>query len=109
MASKRRPLPKKKRNAIPPTCTLEREYVLCGKPRCSRRHGPYWYAYWKEGARTRKSYVGSNEALARLIASWGERAGRDAADEVDEADMRELGGYASSVRPRRPWARGGTR
>ena len=31
----------------------------CGKANCTRcPHGPYWYAYWKEGGRTRSRYVG---------------------------------------------------
>src|ERR1051325_5406987 len=34
----------------------------CGKPNCKcargRLHGPYWYAYWSEGGRTRARYVG---------------------------------------------------
>jgi hypothetical protein len=38
--------------------TYQLELVLCGKPRCRKRHGPYWYAYWSRGNRTRKRYVG---------------------------------------------------
>jgi hypothetical protein len=108
MPAKRTPLPKK-RSPIPPTCTLEREYVLCGKPNCARKHGPYWYAYWKDGKRTRKRYVGSNEALARLLESWGPRAKRNAYDEDDVQDMREWNPRkkGKGSRPRRPWARGG--
>lgn len=38
------------------------EKVRCGKKncRCSRGelHGPYWYAYWTEGGKTRSQYVG---------------------------------------------------
>jgi hypothetical protein len=34
----------------------------CGKANCKcvggRLHGPYWYAYWSEGGRTRALYVG---------------------------------------------------
>lgn len=111
MASKRKPVPKKK-SPVPPSCTLMREYVLCGKPGCAKKHGPYWYAYWKEGKRTRKRYVGSDQALARLIDSWGDRAGRDVVDEEYEAERKEMyGGEISTKgrggRPRRPWARGG--
>lgn len=41
--------------------TFRCEYVRCGKPGCrSCPHGPYWYAYWREGKRTRKRYVGKN-------------------------------------------------
>jgi len=38
--------------------TYQLELVLCGKRRCRKRHGPYWYAYWTLGKRTRKRYVG---------------------------------------------------
>ena len=40
------------------------ELVLCGNPRCLKCpakgpcHGPYWYAYWKQGGRTRTAYIG---------------------------------------------------
>lgn len=43
--------------------TYQLQYRKCGKPRCSTcqqgmGHGPYWYAYWREGARLRSGYVG---------------------------------------------------
>lgn len=39
--------------------TFRYETVRCGKANCSRcPHGPYWYAYWKEGGRTRSRYIG---------------------------------------------------
>jgi hypothetical protein len=35
--------------------------VRCGKPGCTRcPHGPYWYAYWREGGRSRTRYIGKN-------------------------------------------------
>jgi hypothetical protein len=35
------------------------EGVKCGKPGCTRcPHGPYWYAYWREGGRVRSRYIG---------------------------------------------------
>lgn len=35
------------------------EPVNCGKPGCSKcPHGPYWYAYWREGGRVRSKYIG---------------------------------------------------
>jgi hypothetical protein len=41
------------------TVTLRQEMVRCGKKGCTRcPHGPYWYAYWREGGRTRSRYVG---------------------------------------------------
>lgn len=39
--------------------TLRQEHVRCGKESCrSCPHGPYWYAYWREGGRMRSRYVG---------------------------------------------------
>ena len=35
------------------------QMVRCGKKSCTRcPHGPYWYAFWREGGRTRSRYVG---------------------------------------------------
>lgn len=42
--------------------TYRLESVRCGKEKCKcasgELHGPYWYAYWSEGGRTRSQYVG---------------------------------------------------
>ena len=42
--------------------TYRLERVRCGKQSCKcaegKLHGPYWYAYWSEGGRTRSQYVG---------------------------------------------------
>jgi hypothetical protein len=42
--------------------TYRLELVSCGKARCKcvegKLHGPYWYAYWSEGGRTKSQYVG---------------------------------------------------
>ena len=42
--------------------TYRLEEVRCGKKNChcaeGRLHGPYWYAYWTEGGRTRSQYIG---------------------------------------------------
>lgn len=42
--------------------TYRLERVRCGKVSCKcstgELHGPYWYAYWTEGGRTRSRYVG---------------------------------------------------
>jgi hypothetical protein len=35
--------------------------VRCGKRGCTRcPHGPYWYAYWREGGRVRTRYIGKD-------------------------------------------------
>ena len=35
--------------------------VRCGKATCERcPHGPYWYASWRDGGRTRTTYIGKD-------------------------------------------------
>jgi hypothetical protein len=52
--------PPEKKQAGQKTYRLER--VRCGSKKCrcatGELHGPYWYAYWSEGGRTRSEYVG---------------------------------------------------
>jgi hypothetical protein len=43
--------------------TYQQQYRKCGKAACGtcrqgKGHGPYWYAYWREGSRLRSGYVG---------------------------------------------------
>lgn len=42
--------------------TYRSEMVRCGKKNChcaeGKLHGPYWYAYWTEGSRTKSQYIG---------------------------------------------------
>ena len=41
--------------------TYRQEEVMCGKPGCTTcPHGPYWYAYWRDGGRTRSRYIGKS-------------------------------------------------
>ncbi len=41
--------------------TYRQELVRCGRETCSRcPHGPYWYAYWREGGRLRSRYIGKH-------------------------------------------------
>ena len=41
--------------------TYRLESVKCGKPGCnSCPHGPYWYAYYREGNRLKSRYIGRN-------------------------------------------------
>lgn len=43
----------------PGAITFRQEMVRCGKEGCTRcPHGPYWYAYWREGGRMRSRYIG---------------------------------------------------
>lgn len=42
-----------------PGVTYRLESVRCGKPNCkSCPHGPYWYAYHREGAKLKSTYIG---------------------------------------------------
>jgi hypothetical protein len=45
---------------IPLNATIRQEYVKCGDPDCQNPHGPYLYAYWKQGKKLKKRYVGKN-------------------------------------------------
>lgn len=47
--------------------TYQREMVKCGKAKCSKWHGPYWYAYWTEGTRTRSLYIGKERRPAQQM------------------------------------------
>lgn len=42
--------------------TYRQVSIRCGKDNCKcsdgSGHGPYWYAYWSEGGRTKSQYVG---------------------------------------------------
>lgn len=54
--------------------TFRLQFVKCGKAKCRKWHGPYWYAAWKDGRRTRTAYVGSAKrmrALVRLLPDRG--------------------------------------
>jgi len=52
------------------TVTYSRQYRRCGKPDCTvcatgvARHGPYWYACWREGSRKRSLYLGKQPPAA---------------------------------------------
>ncbi len=42
-----------------PEVTYRLETVKCGKPNCrSCPHGPYWYAYYREGTKLKSRYIG---------------------------------------------------
>jgi hypothetical protein len=45
--------------SIPENATVRKEYVKCGKQMCELKHGPYYYAYWKdpESKKLRKKYI----------------------------------------------------
>lgn len=58
--------------------TYQLQYRKCGKPTCSTcksgvGHGPYWYAYWRDGAKLRSGYIGKVQPVA-VSAGNGSRA-----------------------------------
>ncbi|MDQ6864233.1 MAG: hypothetical protein M3044_10450 [Thermoproteota archaeon] len=55
---------------IPENATIRQEHVRCGNLDCQQLHGPYLYAYWKDGKRLRKKYIGKtlDELLLRKVA-----------------------------------------
>jgi len=49
--------------------TYQLQYRKCGKAACGtcrdrQGHGPYWYAYWREGTRLRSGYIGKIQPSA---------------------------------------------
>ena len=54
--------------------TYQLQYRKCGKVSCStcrnsQGHGPYWYAYWRDGARLRSGYIGKNQPAQTVQSS----------------------------------------
>ncbi len=85
--------------------TYRQQYRRCGKATCSRcadgghGHGPYWYAFWWEGGRTRSRYLGKHAPanVAGAPAPSAATTGQDSAPAaVDVAPLRvqTLGGFA---------------
>ena len=48
--------------SIPENATTRKEYIKCGKELCEEKHGPYYYAYWKdpEVKKLKKRYIGTH-------------------------------------------------
>ena len=60
--------------------TYQLQYRKCGKPTCGTcksgiGHGPYWYAYWREGSKLRSGYIGKTrpEAVSSVMAARAEQ------------------------------------
>ena len=52
--------------------TYQWQYRKCGKAACGtcrngQGHGPYWYAYWREGSRLRSGYVGKKHPMEKQL------------------------------------------
>ena len=91
---------------LPAGLSYRQEHVRCGKSTCSRcPHGPYWYAYWREGGRTRKRYIGRHlpgQGLEPVEPDLGGLAEKDAAPSVPSSQQhrRERSGSAAGEEPR---------
>lgn len=80
--------------ALPPEnqhVTYQLQYRKCGKSSCStcrdgQGHGPYWYAYWREGTRLRSGYVGKVNPYQTIESN----------QERDEAIVNKVAGTASA-------------
>jgi hypothetical protein len=47
--------------SIPENATIRKEYIKCGKEFCELKHGPYYYAYWKNPeSKKLKKYIGDH-------------------------------------------------
>src|ERR1700731_1184237 len=60
-------------NPEPATVSYQRKFTRCNKQGCRRcaegpGHGPYWYAFWWEGGRTRTRYLGKTLPEGALVA-----------------------------------------
>jgi hypothetical protein len=79
---------------VPSRATLRLELVLCGKAKCKRLHGPYWYAYWQVGRGTRKVYVGKSlpaDLAERRLRARSRRRCRGSAHDAKVLEVVELG------------------
>ena len=48
--------------SISENATIRKEYIKCGKQICEQKHGPYYYAYWKDpqSKKLKKKYIGDH-------------------------------------------------
>lgn len=75
---------------IPKNATIRKEYVKCKKPDCCyERHGPYYYAYWKDRAnkRLRKKYIGRHFDKANLSGNMEQTERSDSTLNQPESDQ----------------------
>jgi hypothetical protein len=83
------------KHELPPKSTLRQELVLCGKPKCAKLHGPYWYGYFRgdgregRGGRLRKVYIGK-KLPAEIVRRRMKEKRRQRGSEHDPRVLREL-------------------
>ncbi len=90
----------REKKPIPENATLEQRFVKCGKPRCGTcakggpMHGPYWYAYWKDGTRVRTRYLGVKISEAQFQAKRKKAAARALGKPSDDRALATIRRYA---------------
>lgn len=75
---------------VPINATIRKEYVKCKKSNCCHeRHGPYYYAYWKDRAnkRLRKKYIGRHFDKANLSGNIEQTERSDSTLNQPESDQ----------------------
>jgi hypothetical protein len=66
---------------LPGNATIRKEYVKCGKSDCRCKHGPYYYAYWKDGSgKLKKKYIGKYPPIANTNKAMGRASSDTVAD-----------------------------
>lgn len=62
-----------------PAVDYRQQYIQCGRRCGACPHGPYWYAYWKDGGRSRSQYIGRElpADVRHLLESHGESTAED--------------------------------
>jgi hypothetical protein len=59
---------RKNYESVPENATIRKEYVKCGNHSCRRcKHGPYYYAYWRNQGRRFKKYLGKYDARDKKL------------------------------------------
>jgi hypothetical protein len=77
---------------VPIIATIRKEYVKCKKSNCCHeRHGPYYYAYWKDRAnkRLRKKYIGRHFDRDNLSANMELTETSDSAQNQPESNQQD--------------------
>lgn len=80
--------------------TYSQQFRRCNKPACptcvlgAPGHGPYWYAYWREGGRRRSRYIGKQRPLEARVEPIADISAATS-DQLDAPlRVRTLGGFA---------------
>ena len=80
--------------------TYSQQFRRCNKPACptcvlgAPGHGPYWYAYWREGGRRRSRYIGKQRPLEAVSAPVAEPDEATSDQVYAPLRVRTLGGFA---------------